>query len=144
MATIRAGNYENAVRHDKRMGSWIDKRDALNPLLRARVTALENTFSHLLRMRDEAWGMYGEFDPIAAKAFTTDEIAPVKEELAAVRSAFHCNHKHTDYGDDCLVCLDCGAEDNGLGWDYFFHAPIITTNNAATTQGHERGLKWGI
>lgn len=117
---MKTHSYENATRHDKRIGSWIDKRDARNPLLKERVSALNSEFDNLCRIRDQAWGGV-DGDRVAWLSFTTDEIVPVREKLHAVRHAFFCDHTHTDYGDDCLVCLDCGAQDYGLGWDYFFY-----------------------
>ncbi len=117
MTTIRAGNYENAVRHDKRMGSWIDRRDALNPLLKIRVSDLEDKFSYNLKLRNEAWGSVGEYDREAWKNYTETEIKPVMEALSKVRTMFFCFHKEQVDNGDCLYCPECGAADYGLGWD---------------------------
>lgn len=114
------------VRHDQRVISWQGKRDALNPLLKIRVSDLEDKFSYNLKLRNEAWGPVGEYDREAWKNYTETEIRPVLDALRTARSMFLCFHeKRVDDG-DCLYCPDCGAADYGLGWDCVsFHAHTI-------------------
>lgn len=105
------------VRHDKRVIAWQDKRDALNPLLKVRVSNLEDSFSNHLKIRNDAWGSVGEYDREAWKNYTETEIKPVMEALSKVRTMFFCFHEGRIDNGDCLVCPDCGAADYGLGWD---------------------------
>ena len=120
------------VRHDKRVIAWQDKRDALNPLLKVRVSNLETSFSNHLKIRNEAWGSYGEYDSEAWKNYTDDEIRPVMEELRRTRRMFFCFHEDRIDNGDCLVCPDCGAADYGLGWDCVpVHAHTIANINAS-------------
>ena len=115
-----------------------------NPLIAQRYEDTNNTIYYHKQIAADAWGYFYSMEsaPQAFRDYYMQYIDPLVPERDALLKALYCRHTHTDYGDDCQVCLDCGAEDHGLGWDYFFHAPIITTNNAAATQGHERGLKW--